>query len=257
MIFEGQVTTGVSVSNTVTTNEQEVVLPDASVATKVLVVTPTGKVLPEERPAVCATVTMPQLSLAPFSYSYIAPQTPLSVGSVTSFAKEAEFKLLLPLAREIKPPASPQLRFGASVSVTVTVKLHEAALPAASTARKVTVVVPTAKALPDTAPAIWVTLTPGQLSDPLAVNDATAAQRPASLARLIFAGQVTEGASASATFTVKEQAAVLPAASVAPKDTVLDPTAKRLPDAAPPVWATDTPGQLSAPVAAKDTAAPH
>src|ERR1051325_3940595 len=42
-----------------------------------------------------------------------------------------------------------QLRVGAWVSVTVTVKLHEALLPAASVAVQVTVVVPFGKAVPD------------------------------------------------------------------------------------------------------------
>jgi hypothetical protein len=51
----GQVIEGCSVSFTVTVNEQVLVLPAASVALKVLVVVPTGKVLPDGNPAICCT----------------------------------------------------------------------------------------------------------------------------------------------------------------------------------------------------------
>ena len=57
---------GASVSFTVTSNEQFAVFPEASVTTNVLVVVPTGKVAPEGRPAVCATVKV-QLSFATFT----------------------------------------------------------------------------------------------------------------------------------------------------------------------------------------------
>ena len=63
-MLAGQVTVGACASTTVTMKEQTVVLPAASVATNVLVVLPTGKVLPEGKPAVCAIVTLGQLSVA-------------------------------------------------------------------------------------------------------------------------------------------------------------------------------------------------
>ena len=51
------------------------------------------------------------------------------------------------------------------------------------------------------------------------------------------------GFSASTTVTVKEQLAVLPAASVAVAVTVVVPTGNAVPEAG--VLVTDTPGQLS------------
>ena len=53
---------GSSVSLTVTVNEQEVVLPEASVTSNVLVVVPTGNSLPLCSQAVCINVSPGQLS---------------------------------------------------------------------------------------------------------------------------------------------------------------------------------------------------
>ena len=50
-------------SMTVTVKEQVVVLPDASVTVKVLVVLPEGKVAPLAKPAVCVVVAPGQLSV--------------------------------------------------------------------------------------------------------------------------------------------------------------------------------------------------
>ena len=77
--FAGQVIVGCSVSFTVTVNEQVLVLPAASVATNVLVVVPTGNVLPLGRPAVCCTTggTSGQLSVTAGRLKFtIAPQMP-------------------------------------------------------------------------------------------------------------------------------------------------------------------------------------
>jgi hypothetical protein len=53
---------GAWLSITVTVNEQDAVLPLASVTVNVLVVVPTGKLEPEAKPAFCAVVWPGQLS---------------------------------------------------------------------------------------------------------------------------------------------------------------------------------------------------
>src|SRR5205085_1988144 len=63
VLFAGQVIVGFSLSFTVTVNEQLLVLPEASVTVKVLVVAPFGKSEPESRPAVCMVVWPGQLSV--------------------------------------------------------------------------------------------------------------------------------------------------------------------------------------------------
>jgi hypothetical protein len=59
----GHVIAGGWLSVTVTVKEQEVVWLLAAVTTKVLVITPSGKAVPEARPAVCAVVWPGQLSV--------------------------------------------------------------------------------------------------------------------------------------------------------------------------------------------------
>ena len=61
----GQVIAGAWLSLTVTLNEQEAVLPEASVTRKLLVVVPIGKVDPLARPVSWATVCPGQLSEDP------------------------------------------------------------------------------------------------------------------------------------------------------------------------------------------------
>ena len=77
------------------------------------------------------------------------------------------------------------------MSVTVTVKLQVAVLPAASVAVLVTVVVPTAKLLPLAGK--LATLTPGQLSVPFTVKVTLLLQAPGAALTLRFAGQVICG----------------------------------------------------------------
>ena len=62
-MFDGHVMAGASVSFTVTVNEHAVLFPEASVTTKVLVVTPRGKFEPDAKPAVCVVVAPAQLSV--------------------------------------------------------------------------------------------------------------------------------------------------------------------------------------------------
>src|SRR5437764_15215827 len=103
---------------------------------------------------------------------------------------------------------------GGSLSVTVTVKLHVAVLPAASVTRNTLVVTPTGKADPLAKPPVCVVTAPAQLS----VSTCTVAL-PISLHRLastlatMFDGQPITGGSLSVTVTVKLHVALLPAAS--------------------------------------------
>jgi hypothetical protein len=93
-------------------------------------------------------------------------------------------------------------------SFTVTVKLHEAGLPAASLTLQVTVVVPTENAEPDAGVQVGVSV-PSQLSLAVAEKVTAAVQLPASLHRVMFCGQPICGASQSLTVTVKLHEAVL------------------------------------------------
>ena len=63
LMFAGQVMTGAWLSTTVTVKEQVAVTALAAVTTKVLVVTPTGKLAPEARPTVWEVVAPGQLSV--------------------------------------------------------------------------------------------------------------------------------------------------------------------------------------------------
>ncbi|SRX75318.1 hypothetical protein AEQU3_02312 [Aequorivita antarctica] len=131
-----QLATGASLSFIITSKLQLAVFPDASVVTNVLVVVPTGKVLPLARPAVWAVVDPGQLSVPTGAvYVITAPQMPASLSCV-----------MFP----------GQVISGTSVSLTVTSKLQVAVFPDASVTTKVLVVVPTGKVLPLGKPAVWV-----------------------------------------------------------------------------------------------------
>src|SRR6185503_13703554 len=124
-----------------------------------------------------------------------------------------------------------------------TVKLQLPALPAASVAEQLTVVVPFGKAVPEAG--LHVTAPkPGQLSEALVVNETTAEHWPGSVFTAMFAGQVSTGGSLSVTVTVKLQLPALSAASVAEQLTVVDPFGKAVPEAGLHVTAP-RPGQLS------------
>jgi hypothetical protein len=137
-MFAGQVKTGGSSSTIVTVNEQVAELPLGSVAVQVTVVVPTGNVEPDVG---TQPMEAPQLSAAVTVKNTTALQTPVSVPCVMG-------------------PG--QVMVGGSVSVTVTVKLHEAVLPLPSVAVQVTAVTPTGKNEPDAG--AHVTVRPGQLS---------------------------------------------------------------------------------------------
>jgi hypothetical protein len=213
-------TVGASSSTTVTVKVHVPVLPAASVAEQVTVVVPNAKVEPDAGEHVGVKAPS-QLSVAVAVKLTTAVQTPVSVPCVM---------------------LDGHVTTGASVSVMVTVKAHVAVLPEASVAVQVTVVVPTAKQVPEAGEQL--TVTPGQLSVAVATNVSTEQHIPGSVVPVMGLGHVTVGASVSLTVTVKVHMPTLPAASVAEQVTVVVPTGKAEPDAGEQVTAP-TPGQLS------------
>src|SRR5438094_4093944 len=103
---------------------------------------------------------------------------------------------------------------GGSLSLTVTVKLHVAVLPAASVTRNTLVVTPTGKADPLANPPVCVFTSPTQLPHTTASVYCTSAlcTSDPTLATM-FDGQLITGGSLSLTVTVKLHVAVLPARS--------------------------------------------
>ena len=107
---------------------------------------------------------------------------------------------------------------GNSVSVTATLKEHEAVFPEASVTVNVCVVVPIGNNDPLTNPAVCAVVTPAQLSVPAGgVKFTIAPHCPASLFTAIFELQEITGNSVSVTVIVNEQLAVFPEGSVAVK----------------------------------------
>src|SRR5881397_731471 len=107
-----------------------------------------------------------------------------------------------------------QVSVGASVSLTVTVKVQALVLPLLSLAVQVTVVTPLLKVEP--LGGTQTLVTPGQLS--LAVGAAkltTREHRPEAVLVTMAVGQAMAGASVSLTVTVNVQALVLPVVSLA------------------------------------------
>jgi hypothetical protein len=135
-----------------------------------------------------------------------------------------------------------QVIIGGCVSRTVTVKVQIEVLPAASVAVTVTVVVPE-KAVPDGG--LATTCTPGQLSVAEKLNVTTAEHIPGAAGTVMLAGHITAGGCVSFTVTVKEQFAVLPAASITLQLTFVAPSGNTEPDTGLHIGAL-TPGQLSA-----------
>ena len=168
---------------------QVAVLPLPSVAVYVIVVAPSGKVLPLTGPAVCVIVAPLQLSL-----TVGAVQEAVAVHAAPAFTVMFAGQLLI---------------VGAVTSTTVTVKVQVAVLPLPSVAVYVTVVVPSAKALPLAGPAVCVIVAPGQLSVPVGADQVATAVHAAPAFKLWFAGQPTiVGACVSFTVTVILQLAV-------------------------------------------------
>ena len=132
---------------------------------------------------------------------------------------------------------------GDSLSSTRTVKVLLAVLFAASLAEHVTVVVPSGNVLPDAGEQL-LSVTP-TLSLVSSANATTAVAFPASVGRVMSAGTVTVGASASFTRTVKVLLVVLFAASFAKHVTVVGPSGNVLPEAGEHVLEAGTTPTLS------------
>ena len=116
---------------------------------------------------------------------------------------------------------------GRLVSLTLTWKLQLAVLPLLLVAVQVTVVAPSGKLEPLGG---WQkTVTPGQLSVPVATKVTIWPQVAGFTLVEMFPGQLIAGGSMSFTVTVKVQALVLPAASVAVHVTVVMPLLKLVP----------------------------
>jgi hypothetical protein len=168
VISAGQLIVGFSVSLTVTVNVQVAVLPEASVAVAVTVVIPTGKDEPEAG-----------------EYDIVAP-------GQLSVTDPAKFTIALHCPGALLAVISAgQVTAGASVSLTVTLNVHEAVFPAASVAVAVTKVVPTGNVDPEGG--VTTSVTPGLSSVAVTVKFTTASQTPESVPTVISEGQVTTG----------------------------------------------------------------
>jgi len=115
-----------------------------------------------------------------------------------------------------------QVITGGWVSLTVTVKVHCAVFPLASTAVLVTVVIPTGKA----DPLAGMLSTPGapQLSVAVTLNVTLLVHAPSAAVTVRFAGQVIAGSWVSLTVTVKRHWLALPLLSRTVLITVVVPT---------------------------------
>jgi hypothetical protein len=209
----GRVRTGAVLSPTVTVKVPEAVFPAASVAVHVIVVVPIGNVDPEA--GVQTTGIGPSIASRAEALKVAIAPAGLVAASVSLAGR---------------------VRTGAVLSPTVTVKVPEAAFPAASVAVQVTVVVPIGNVDPEAG--VQTTATgPSIASTAEAVNVAIA---PAALVapRVSFAGRVRTGAVLSPTVIVKLPEAVFPAASVAVQLTVVVPIGNVDPEAGVQITAT-------------------
>ncbi|MCG3150537.1 MAG: hypothetical protein PCFJNLEI_04023 [Verrucomicrobiae bacterium] len=200
--------------------EQEFVLPASSVTVLVTMLVPLAKV--EPLGGTLTTVAPGQLSPT-VGAKVIGSEThwPGAV-LVTMFAGQAIV--------------------GASRSSTVTVKLQEFVLPAASVTVLVTMLVPLAKVEP--LGGTLTTVAPGQLSPTVGANVIGAETHwPGAVLVTMFAGQAIVGASRSTTVTVKLQVLVLLLASTTWNVFVVTPTGKVLPLGRPAICVVVAVGQ--------------
>lgn len=156
----GQAIVKAALAVTVTAKLHVETLPAASVAVQVTVVVPTGKAEPDG--GWQTTLTPGQLSVALTVKVTVADEAAGAAATVMSAG---------------------QVMTGGCWSSTVTVKVQWLALPAASVAVQVTVVVPIGNAEPEGG---WqTTLTPGQLSTADTAKFTTAEHWPGSAATLV------------------------------------------------------------------------
>lgn len=234
LIFAGQVIDGFWVSFTVTVNVQFPVLPLASVAEQVTVVTPFGNAVP----------------LAGTQFTAPTPgQLSVTAGVANVVIAEHRFGSVLLVMFPGQGPTT-----GGWLSLTVTVNVHGVVdtFPDASVALQLTVVTPFANV--DPLAGVQLAVAPGQLSLAVAVNVTLAVQIPAPVFVVMFEGQVTVGGCASFTVTVNEQLDE-PPVLLAVHVTVVVPLLKVLPDAG--VHVTVGTGQPDAVGVVKFTTAVH
>ena len=213
-------------------------MPPASCATHVTVVVPRGKV--------CGEV----IGVLPILQTTEGGVVQLSVA--VGVAKATEAVHLLASVGTVM--LAGQVIFGASRSLTVTVKLHVPVRPESSVAEQVTVVVPTAKVCGEVIGVLPILQTTGglpQLSVAVGVANVTEALHlPASVGTVISAGQVSFGNSISRTDTLKLH--VAPEAEL--QWIVVVPTGKNVPEGGSQVIAPVAPNAVGA---GKFTTAPH
>src|SRR5256885_17156119 len=142
----GQTITGACASVTVPVKLHGALLPAASVTTKVLVVTPTANNEPGDRKGVWKGKKPDQ----------VAGPTVEKKLTVAPHAFGSVFWVM----------SAGQTITGACASVTVTVKLHGALLPAAARSAREVGGSPTGKNHPRARPAVCTVLEPGQMSVP-------------------------------------------------------------------------------------------
>jgi hypothetical protein len=191
---------------TVTVKLQVEVLPEASVAVQLTVVTPTGKQLPEG--GLQMIVVPGQLSVV------VAVKVTTLQASLTVAVTAVWF--------------AGQAITGGSMSLTVTVNEQLAVRLLASVAVQLTVVTPFGKAVPEGG--VQTTPTPGQLSLAVAAKVTTAEQELASVLRTMFTGQAMVGFWVSLTVMVKLQLDWLFELSATVQFTVVVPFANAEPD---------------------------
>jgi hypothetical protein len=126
------------------------------------------------------------------------------------------------------PPGGVTQLFGASLSVTVIIKLQLAVLPDPSVAVQFTVVAPLENVAPDGGTQTTVGVENASVAS--AVKFTTVEHAPGSALRVMSAGQLIIGGSESTTVTLKLLVRVLPAASVAILLTMVVPSGKDEPD---------------------------
>jgi hypothetical protein len=184
--------TGSSVSLTVTSNEQVVVLPHSSVMLNELVVEPKGKVLPLGRPPDWVTVTDPQLSDPPTVYDTTAPHIPASLPTVMLEGQLAIGDVVSTIVMVcVQVDEFPQ----SSVAVHVLVMVSVFPQPAAELSENVIV------AVPQPSVPVAVPVLAGEVSPPHST--------------VVLAGQLIDGGVASTTVMVCVQLNEFPQSSVA------------------------------------------
>src|SRR5690606_3625608 len=202
-----QATTGAVTSSTVTIAVQLLVLPFTSVAVRVTLLSPT--LLQSKMSMSIEMFATPHWSVLPPSTSAATiPALPNSSNCMVMFWQTAT---------------------GASVSITVMVKLQVLTFPFTSVAVNSMVLTPTGNWLPLGRPAVWTTVSIPQLSMAMVMGKLTVAKQSlASVFAVMFAGQAIVGAMLSSTVTIVVQVETFPFTSVTVKVTVFGPTSAQV-----------------------------